>query len=101
MLKDLDSDQLLLEELMSNISEEDFSAGWMTNLEFDLWGILNGDNRKYGHHLITQSEIDQLKSLSKKCGCWIVFDEEKEETAVELEAWKKMFTDYTRLNKTF
>jgi hypothetical protein len=91
MLKDLNNDQLLLEELMSQISEVGFAARWMKGLEFDLWGILNGENRKYGVHTITQDELDQLRSLSNKCGCWIVFDDEKEETAVDLEIWKKLF----------
>jgi hypothetical protein len=77
MLNDLNKDQLLLEEFMSEISEAGFSAGWMGDLEFDLWEILNGDKRRYGHHIITQDELDQLKSLSDKCGCWIVYDDEK------------------------
>jgi hypothetical protein len=53
MLKDLNRDQLLLEELMSQISEEGFSAGWMKNLEFDLWRIINGGDRRYGWHFLT------------------------------------------------
>jgi hypothetical protein len=42
MLKDLNSDQLLLAELMSSISEDGFSASWMEGLEYELWEILNG-----------------------------------------------------------
>ncbi|OQP65875.1 hypothetical protein A3860_14875 [Niastella vici] len=76
---------------MSQLSEKGFCAGWMNGLEFDLWRILNGSNRKYGHHAITQEELDQLQFLSDKCGCWIVFDDVNEETAIDLETWKKMF----------
>ncbi len=90
MLKDLSNDQLLLAELMSQISEAGYSAGWMDGLEFDLWEILNGHKRKYGGYSVSQDELNQLQSLSNKCDCWIVFDDEKEETAVELETWKKM-----------
>jgi len=91
MLQDLNDDQLQLAELMSRISEEGYSAGWMKGLEYRLWEILNGRNREYGVHTITQEELGQLQSLVNKCGCWIVFDEENEETAVELETWKKTF----------
>jgi hypothetical protein len=91
MLKDLNKDQLLLEELMSQISEEGFYAGWMAGLEFDLWRIINGDDKRYGHHVLTQEEIDRLWSLARKCGCWIVFDDEKEETAIDLDIWEEMF----------
>lgn len=92
MLKDLNGDQLALAELMSQISEAGFSAAWMDGLEFDLWAILNDGNKKYGRHTITQEEVHQLQFLSDKCGCWIIFGEENEETAVELEIWKKMYS---------
>jgi hypothetical protein len=91
MLKDLDKDQLLLAELMSEISEAGFSAGWMKDMEFDLWSAINGGDGSYGRHILTQAEIDQLLFLSNKCRCWIVFDDENEETAVDLDIWKEMF----------
>jgi hypothetical protein len=93
MLKDLNDDQLQLAELMSRISEEGYSAGWMVGLEYALWEILNGTNREYGVHIIRQEELDQLQTLVNKCGCWIIFDDENEETAVDLEAWKKIFSN--------
>jgi hypothetical protein len=81
----------VLAELMSQISEAGFSTGWMDGLEFELWKILNGGNKKYGRYSITQEDLDQLQSLASKCGCWIVFDDENEETAVDLENWKRIF----------
>jgi hypothetical protein len=92
MLKDLDPDQLALAELMSNISEAGYSAGWMEGLEVDLWGILLGSKEEYGQYLIPKQELDQLLFLANKCGCWIIFDEVNEETAIELEMWKKMYS---------
>lgn len=90
MLQDLNNDQLLLAELMSRISEAGYSAGWMNGLEFDLWEILNGHKRKYGAYKVSQDDLEQLEYLSYKCNCWIVFDGENDETAVDLESWKKM-----------
>jgi hypothetical protein len=77
--------------MLKDLNEEGFSAGWMTNLEFDLWRIINGGDRRYGWHFLTQEEIDQLWFLARKCGCWIVFDDETEETAIDLNIWETMF----------
>jgi len=93
MMKDLSPDERILAELMSRISEESFSAGWMEGLEFDLWDILKGGDRNYRTHMITQSELDHLQSLSNKCKGWIIFDNENEETFVDIEVWQKMFDD--------
>lgn len=92
MLKDLDNDQLRLAKLMSQISEAAFSAGWMRDLEFDLWAAIHAGNGSYGRYMLTQADIDQLRSLSDKCRSWIVFDAKNEETAVDLEIWKEMFS---------
>ena len=67
MLKDLNPDELKPAELMSQISEDSLSAGWMNGLEFELWDIINGSSTKHGY-TTTQSNIDQLESLSQKCG---------------------------------
>ena len=91
MLKDLSEGEQKLAELMSWISEEGYSAGWMNTLEFDLWEIINGGDRRYGHYDVTQNDIDQLSSLSQKCGCWIIYDDVNDETAIDLPIWVKMY----------
>jgi hypothetical protein len=93
MLKDLNEDQLQLEELMSRISEEAVSAGWMDGLEYELWEILIGLRTSYYRRIVTQEEIEQLRFLSNKCGCWIIFDDESEETALDLDTWKKRYIE--------
>ena len=93
MLRDLNEDQLKLADLMSKISEDGYSAGWMEGLEFALWEALNGEENKYGRHIITSSELEDLKLLSQKFGCWILFNDDQEETAIGLEEWKKKFNE--------
>ncbi|GGB12492.1 hypothetical protein GCM10011511_40160 [Puia dinghuensis] len=63
----------------------------MDGLEYELWEILNGVKSHYYRHMVTQEELQQLKVLSEQCGCWIIFDDESEETALDLESWKKRF----------
>ena len=94
MLLDLNEDQLQLAEFMSSLSEAGFAAGWMKGLEFDLWAILYGTNKKYGRYTLTPSDLDKLRFLSSKCGCWIIFDDKADEVAIPLEAWKEMVANH-------
>jgi hypothetical protein len=91
MTKDLHPDERQLENLMSDISERCHFAGWMTDLEYVLWDAVINGPRKYGHSIITQYDIDDLVNLSKVCKAWIYFDDETEETAINLDTWKLMF----------
>lgn len=76
---------------MSDISERCYSCGWMEHLEYVLWdAIINGE-RKYGHRIIAQRDISQLGAISKDCQSWIIFDDERGETAIDLEVWAKMY----------
>ncbi|GGH80764.1 hypothetical protein HNQ91_005380 [Filimonas zeae] len=93
MLNDLTGDQLLLADYMSYISEEGYTAGWMESLEFSLWKILIEGGKQYGRHIVTEQDIEQLRYLSEKCGCWIAFDDIQEETAIDLESWKKIYDE--------
>jgi hypothetical protein len=77
MIKDLTSQQHLLADFMSDISERCYYAGWMRNLEYVLWDALLHGQRKYGHGTISQEEIEALKDLSKAANAWIIFDDEK------------------------
>lgn len=98
MLFDLTTEQAALESFMSEISERCYSAGWMQDLEYVLWGALLNGERKYGYHFITLEDIQQLKLLSSRAACWIYMDDIKEETAIDLDSWKAMYNLY--LQKT-
>jgi hypothetical protein len=83
--------QQKLSDFMSNISEEAYTAGWMSNLEYVLWeAVLNGA-RKYGHYFINQIDIDTLIKLSDECNCWIYFDNDTWETAIPLSEWREKY----------
>lgn len=87
MLTDLTEKQRALADFISNISEEGYAAGWMANLEFAVWDAVVNGERMYGRTKIGQTEIDQLQRLSQECNCWIYYDDEKEETAINLGQW--------------
>ena len=67
----LHREALALSDYMSDLSEDTYCAGWMSGLEFALWGfVLNGPG-KYGMGEITQANIDDLKYLSELAGGWV------------------------------
>ena len=91
MRKDLTSHQLLLADYMSDISERCYYASWIENLEYALWDAVLHGERKYGHDSIYQKDIERLKILSKSANAWIIFDDETDEKAMDLNVWEQKF----------
>lgn len=91
MMHDLTPKQKLLANLMSEVSERCYCAGWMQNLEYVLWEALVNGERKYGQDTITQQDINSLKELSEMTNSWIVFDDILDEMPLDLSAWKEKF----------
>ena len=100
MISDLTPVQQQLLSIMGKISERCYTAGWMNNLEYVLWNAVMSGPRKYGQDYITQKDIDELRILSALCNSWIVFDEVKEETSMQLSAWEKKYDSDTLNNKS-
>jgi hypothetical protein len=65
---------ILLQILMSDISEESYAAGWIDGLEYSLWDIRLGGDR--GHWFVDDDEVASLQRLSFECGGWWVHDDE-------------------------
>ena len=87
----LNKQQQALASLMSDISEDGWAAGWMDGLEYVLWRIVLEGPCQYGFTQVNEQRIQQLKQLSAQAGCWIIFDDVTEETAVTLAEWQKMY----------
>ena len=99
MYADLTEEQVKLADLMSDISEEAYCAGWMANLEHVLWdAVLNGE-RKYGKYFITKKDINRLTALCEITNSWIYFDETGEETAMPVNQWQEKFKKDVRDNQ--
>ena len=80
---------------MIELSEEAYHAGWMLNLEYDLWKAVLEGPRGYGQTIIDKKHIESLKELSKQCGGWIIFDdEEQDETFVPMEQWLRLYEEW-------
>lgn len=78
----------LLGKLMSWISEEYWGAGWLSGLEHILGDALTGRRK----NVCSPEEIEELNYLSKKCGGWIVWDEQaKGERLVPMDEWLRLY----------
>ena len=85
--------QTELAELMSDISEDHYCAGWLIDLEYSLWSIVTGDSANtFGFGAIERWKIKRLKALSAATGGWIERQRDAEhETFVPMEIWLKQF----------
>ena len=83
--------QRVLAKRMSEISEDAYCAGWLIDLEYELWQILVDGRGEFGFGAVTEAEIEELRELSAACGGWIVYDAKRQETFVPLDQWLKMF----------
>jgi hypothetical protein len=99
MESDLTEKELRLAAFMSEISENCYSARWMQNLEYALWNAVINGERKYGQSYITEADISTLIKLSTDANAWIIFDNEKEETALSLKEWTEKFKNDLEQNK--
>jgi hypothetical protein len=90
VLEDLTPTQRALAERMSEISEDTYCAGWLVDLEYELWQILIGGQGTFSG-MVSELEIQQLRELSDACGGWIVYDDDRAETFVPLTQWLTMF----------
>ncbi len=94
MINELSKNELELDEFMSELSEEAFTAGWMTGLEYALWEAVISGPKSYGRLDITNEHIKKLILLSENCGGWIYFDDETEETFMTKECWVEHYKNY-------
>ncbi len=99
MLNNLSPTEKQLTELMSEISERCYSAGWMEGLEYVLWDAVISGPRHYGREMITQEDINQLIQLSRKANAWIVFDDEQDQLAIPLDTWNILFAEDIKQNR--
>lgn len=84
-----------LSALMSDISERNWCASWLSGTEYTLWDTIQEGHSPWE---VTDSEIDELRSLSQQYGCWIWWVEEIGALPVELKIWEQHIKERKGLN---
>lgn len=82
-----------LAQYMSDLSEEAYCAGWMQDLEYDLWTAVVRGSRPYGRLQISDEQIAHLGRLSAECSGWIYFDDTTGETWIPLNRWRSKYEE--------
>ena len=95
MISDLTISQLELHDLMSSMSEQAWSSGWMRGLEYELWRAVQSPAYKVGRLQLSPTQCDRLRQLSEKCGGWIAFDDQHEESFVPRAQWLTRYEDWS------
>lgn len=91
-MKRVVADHLL--QLMGEISERAYAAGWMRDLEFDLWAAVVNGPRQYGVIELDQPTIDDLARFARAADGWWQWNETSgDPRLVELHAWKVIFSN--------
>ena len=72
---------------MSVLSEECYCAGWLFGCEFTLWHFVLTGPGEWGMGRVEQSNIDELRALSERCGGWVVWREDIGNAFVPLAEW--------------
>jgi hypothetical protein len=92
MFSNLAPDARALAAYMSGLSEELWCAGWMRDLEFMLWSVVQEEEAYASLTLtLTRDQVAKLKSLSNACEGWIVFRRDTGETFVSKPEWMNLF----------
>jgi hypothetical protein len=80
-------------ELMQDVSEEAYCAGWLDRLEFMLWEMVTGTYKHEGFGFLSVSrlanEIAEMKRLSALVDGWWIWDDGNK--FVSLAEWLPRF----------
>jgi hypothetical protein len=75
--------------MMTGISEDHWSAGWLKDLELELWQARqDGGPFEYGHGVVTQRQCALLRLLSDEAGGWWVFDMGAGPVFLSMNQWR-------------
>jgi len=87
--------QTELYELMSDISEECWCAGWMQGNEFSLWRVVSDPAapRRYGRGEISEQEATRLASLAEQIGGWVYWHDDEHEPDLPSDQWGPRFIE--------
>lgn len=83
----------VLAELMSDISEDHYCAGWLISLEYTLWEAVIDNKREFGFSDIPAYNLYLLATYADKFGGWVVWDAAKGHKFVPMDAWLKMYEE--------
>lgn len=92
----LSPEALLLCDYMSELSEAAYFAGWMHDLEFELWDRIISGPSEYGRLSIWHEHIERLLQLANAANGWIICNDVKEQILVPFDEWQARFAPWKK-----
>lgn len=80
--------QWALATAMSQVSEDEYCAGWLIGLEYILWEALLGKSKL----TLNPTVHNRLVYLSELCGGWIIWEDG--ETYIPIKEWEELYAKY-------
>lgn len=88
--------RILLMQTMGDISEDYWCAGWLQDLEYDLWAFVCGDVDKLWegvfHEGLNEYQRQFLKTLSTDAGGWFIWQNGRE--FIEMDQWLEKYAKW-------
>ena len=81
-----------LRNVMENISEDYYAAGWLIGLEFSLFGVAYAGETFGGG--CTHDEIAQLITLSQQCQGWWMWNQNERRRFVSFDEWFSIYAKH-------
>lgn len=78
-------------ELVKKISERDYCAGWVENIEFDLWDAIEKMEDGEKSERFDRCELEKLAELSDDCGYWVGYSGKYGEIFIQINNWLENF----------
>jgi len=87
--RELSGDAARLYELMSDISEDCWCAGWMSGNEYSLWKMVSNPvaERNYGFGYVDDDQVAEMKALAERCDGWVIWWDDDCDPNAPIEEW--------------
>lgn len=87
----LTDSQMDLYDYMHWISEENYCASWLVDLEFAIWAAMQGDDSSYFGDRIEPRILRRCKLLSDEVGGWLYWADDRTNPGLPHDAWGPRF----------
>lgn len=89
--------QSALANLISNLSEDYWCAGWLSDCEHTLWdAATRSGDFEWGMGIVPRRSLDTLIGLANESGCWVQWKDGGVQ-AVSLSEWVGIHLKWTRM----
>ena len=89
--RDFNEQQHALYELMSDISEDCYCAGWMMGNEYAIWAALQSGDRRYGLGEMDAEQLERCRHLAAELDGWILWVDDDTDPDMPVEEWGPRF----------